>query len=405
MTDDAVDWLRATRPLLLVMMVACVLAACAQSVAPAPPPAATVENEGVAGRALDGMLSQPFDSNEWVEWAEQFGALRFVSTRTNPLCVTDPTNTTSHDGQRMIVVNSGRRAYGPLVAILVDPARVEVTDFSDGRYIACLLNQGDFSFAPLEYTTLGIPPGYSCLWLQGVDGQHPWTAEIRPVITGTNECSTTAAATLEAHPITIENGPDEYPSTARWMWDDRNEAQFIGMRCGNAWCEMGPPGFNRTPLIATRYDVPGLWDEQYLSYESGGQLVVSEIWGTFSPGPELGDVAGPTPPLNVPLLAAYVRLSNPQNSPAAQAQRARYRTKLGLRASGVGPLPVLYMKTNSTIGAGWLSKPDVHPAWSPRVSFFNHLHATGNAVRWAWSDEDEGFWVSCENGCCKMMET
>ena len=63
--------------------------------------------------------------------------------------------------------------------------------------------------------------------------------------------------------------PDDYPKTARWEWDLNTNKQFIGVRCGDAWCGVlaaGAEAPRTRPLVGgrdeARESVPGWSDAQ-----------------------------------------------------------------------------------------------------------------------------------------------
>jgi hypothetical protein len=97
------------------------------------------------------------------------------------------------------------------------------------------------------YNALGIGPGFSCLFLRQV-GPIRWTAMMvhRGQGNANSDCRRALpdGKLLEVKPQIVERFAEEdYPPVARWDWDSVSRQQYVGIRCGAAWCEVGAPGF------------------------------------------------------------------------------------------------------------------------------------------------------------------
>lgn len=312
-------------------------------------------------------------------------------------------NSQRHDCQRLITGDRQQGlGYGPLVALFVSPALIKQQVPPEGRVVAELVNYGD-----VAYTPLGIPTGYSCLWI----GQHPERPHllvagvIPPDIGG---CASTLrdgdlAVPLQVRELTIDTGRASYPSTGRWMWDETRGSQFIGMRCGNAWCELGRNGFVGTDHIASAADVPGRFDRQLLAVTQGSSLEVSGLTGVITPGRdnELTENPSGDAPGNRDLHVATLSFLGED----MEAWHA-YATKFALDPEG--PWTDLEIFMNPADNG---VPPDVNPLrrfrngrmadWKA-VRRCDVTHSGSGTVRWAWSEDDEGFWVPCDKGCCMV---
>ncbi len=164
------------------------------------------------------------------------------------------------------------------------------------------------------YPALGIAPNFNCLYIY-FDIGGVLRAKMVPVANpGPNADACFSAVDPNApggiplqivrHLVTNE---DDVPQAARWDYDDANKQQYIGIKCGSAWCEIGAAGFvssggylaapSAPPGEARVIGNKGWYDQQYLSmYDATtGRLVPTRIKGTVFPSPE------PTPRT----LAAY----------------------------------------------------------------------------------------------------
>jgi hypothetical protein len=335
---------------------------------------------------VQAMVDAPCDTQDFYQMARREDVSTTVFVSANDLLDSEV-----HDCQRLITGGT----LGPLAGILVSTSRVEMPDFAAGVVVAEILNYD----GPL-YAELGIHPGLNCLWLQGDAVNNPdgagWIAAIvQPNRNG--NCVMDApfqpATTQQLQLYRRQHGGTVYPSTGRWMWD--GSRQFIGIRCGDGWCELGH-GFTPTPAIATVEDVPGWFDEQLMSYAPtrGASLQLSGLLGRITPAPGLislpddafdGPNGAPVASIafignDAEALAAYRRKFDlPGNATSAQLRHRR-------TGSPLGPVTREY----ATTGNNW------------RAVYHNEhaKHAGRGAVRWAWNEADEAAWYPCDLGCC-----
>src|SRR6266516_3393250 len=162
-----------------------------------------------------------------------------------------------------------------------------------------------------------VADAYDCLYLSG--GQGSWHATMVPAGNSERLClDTLNASTAPGKPLDVHEVPSttfklqdgDVPAVARWDWDPEHGTQYIGIKCGAAWCEVGGTGFKPSnPLLsgppsvpvpglpATAieqqrvYQIKGWYDWQRLAVRSstGSDLVPSHnIWGVMMPDPVLG---------------------------------------------------------------------------------------------------------------------
>ena len=394
-----------------------------------------------------------------------------------------------NDCQRFIVVrtleNRQDTVYGPLVAIFAAfrleslpgrLTRIPTGPVQSGRDPAAVKPSGTGSvgmsgasggtnalpFAEIydwgrPYTPLGIAHGFNCLFLfktsSGAWGavmvsrahEPDCPASIRPD-TGTT------FTMLQVTPRTYPGMADtSYPAVARWDWDSTNARQYIGIKCGQAWCQVGaaglmtsapigpvffepvstdPPALANTPTPVERarvWTVPGWYDFQRLALKVAGTPKPSPIKGWVVPNPLLGRIdAGffkghwvhsATAVLTADYAGSVVPLARGENriyecfaDPALMAAG---------RPSGCGGAPT---PTGLCLSGGWFVKV-VAPAaagmsgtgWTPGVTTYRCInrwdhtamaladhYTIPGAARWRWLMNDESTWNRCTEGCCEL---
>ena len=215
-----------------------------------------------------------------------------------------------HDCQRFIEGNQYTSLYAIFAAFRLDnvdtvSARGHVTPMAtiytpDGAYPA-----------------LGIKPGFNCLFLEW--SGHQWTAKMIPWGMNSNNCadghippSSGVGTDLSVRPQTfLKFLPDDYPEATRWDRDSHDSVYTIGIRCGAAWCDVGPHGFtpsagyNGPPLTfdaiggvvpSTRAQervqrVKGWYDVQRLAETGEGGIHPTTFRGFLIPHPALDSLA------------------------------------------------------------------------------------------------------------------
>jgi len=157
------------------------------------------------------------------------------------------------------------------------------------------------------YDALGIGPNFNCLFLY-FDATGNLSAKVVNVgLPGSNgkACFDASNFNDQGRPLEVFRTPgladSDYPPAARWDWDPVNNRQYIGIKCGAAWCEIGSRGARpftvsagHAPELASTITVPrvlgvkGWYDEQFLAVKDGsGQFVPSGLKGIVIPDPDL----------------------------------------------------------------------------------------------------------------------
>lgn len=307
------------------------------------------------------------------------------------------------------------------------------------------------------YAPLGIGPGFNCAYfymtgralrarMVHFQGRHEPRCDL-PV-----DPDTLAGYALEVrrtkHPG--HRSSEDYPATARWDWDSVHRIQYFGVKCGDAWCEVGYYGFvpSTLPSLPTTADaaatywqrvrhIKGWFDQQRLAPALVANPVAPDAgWGTVFADPLLvtrtvADFTGNWVPVARarldPSLAAYESKLN--LTPAgADHENLVYLCKgewktCSARARLVpdlapGPIPEVAPNCPTAddvapadIGAWWAgtvsAKGTVGFACTIRRDHSSVLAALGlkptGTVRWRWRDQDETIWTSCDAGCCEVQ--
>ncbi len=289
------------------------------------------------------------------------------------------------------------------------------------------------------YRPLTIRPGLSCLYLYN----DRRAARVMDSSTSFFPCDSVidvrrlSGPVLESRPTTASgfDQDQDYPQVARWDWDSQERIQYIGVKCGAAWCEIGRPGFHSSPSWKPAASLPyeirrtiaikGWYDEQRLAGPppTAGELAsVSRIRGTIFPHFELNNYVDDATWKGAWRTVAYVAMS---------ATSPKYYNVMNLGATpGASPTTSLNPETLNKIQfcVGTAEDCDVpNPpicgasmtpwGWSRivRAGFPIALYKcvtrwpnpppavpTPPSARWRWVSADETSWTKCSAGCCEV---
>lgn len=300
-------------------------------------------------------------------------------------------------------------------------------------------------YAEGRYDPLGIEPWFNCLYLYRRNQR--WEARMVPKGDKDVQCvrispnaAVSAGKDLEVIATSFPEFKfeEDYPPVARWDWDATNGKQYIGIKCGGAWCEVGERGFEASaplPLSGTEPRaerrvklIKGWYDQQFLADDRTSQPVPSGITGTIIPDTllghfnQIGDFGRFTHAADVVLVKGSV---------ADDPVLVRYRSKFNFAEStfdipnkvflcaGGGCTPATGETAPACApGNPWSARivPASTSAGTSRLSCITRMEATDYFVgtsaapvilvpgtsRWRWLRNDEGGWMRCMNGCCRM---
>jgi hypothetical protein len=241
-------------------------------------------------------------------------------------------------------------------------------------------------FALDTYASLGILPGFSCLYLYG--SEDSYEARLRYDGRYEQDCSDDISVEdfheITSVPLTVavsdppqDEEPVSAPVAVRWHWhshfDGRRGLQQykMGVWCDGRWCEVGNPGTHGSTgsfasatladpeaafdgpaadqvLQTSQGQLPGWYDEQILADYRDNSLGVSSVVGTIIPEPGLGEYDDARFAGEIWLPAAKVALTSIDRlrSPTAvqDPEKNPYRLKFGFNFTEVGsPLNSVFL--------------------------------------------------------------
>jgi hypothetical protein len=344
-----------------------------------------------------------------------------------------------HDCQRFIRYILGQPRYDSLFAIFATDSLKNLdtllTQLDTGGTGTVALAAAEV-YAEGVYLELGIRTMFSCLYVYRTHGV--WGAKMVPVGRAERDCSQPVnpialpGITLEVRPKQIKGFSElDYPAVARWDWDREHHLQYIGIKCGAAWCEVGQRGFVSTPWQDLPLTVPpherrtriikGWYDQQYLADTlPDGSTKPSTIWGSIYPDSGLDgyDTLNAFTPGNW-VHVAEVALED-QSGSANPSNPYKKRRNLDLTQPG-GRLNSIYLCRGKACvpstplicdgeGQWWAKVVGAMDTDGSHAKFMCAVrrphdalgrHVVGTA-RWRWLASDETTWKRCDNGCCEV---
>jgi len=307
-----------------------------------------------------------------------------------------------------------------------------------------------YTYGP-GYGALGIGPNFNCLYIYFDDRWKLAAKMVKKPDLGPSATACVGAvdpkkAVGDTLDVRAKQGvPFNLPSVARWDFDSRNRRHYIGIRCGDAWCEVGRRGFQPSSEITPgNGGIPGQgrvlghkgwYDQQFLAVldATTGEARPSKLKGTVVPHPDLRTRAL-TDYDSTFLTVAFVGFENDADDPAALAHykgkfnfdpapvtQLKGMNKLdlchGTTAECKMPAPPAGTKcagTTGTAGRRWWVRLVAAKDGSFKyrcVTRREHTEQTNpklppgfripNTARWRWLLADETVWDECTQGCCE----
>lgn len=304
-----------------------------------------------------------------------------------------------HDCQSLVTVADspgGAWSYGPVTKLWAVRALDSYNEqaFASAPMPGLAVAVVTMEESPEGYSELGIEAQEQCVYLRG--GGNEWTATVAEC---TSQDEAPDGATAELSVIRDQSGgtsPADYPPVVRWGWDSVRNLPYIGVRCGAAWCDIGPKGFEPSPE-GCEGRAKGYCDEQLLAVERNGRLVPARgmraILEPVSGVDELSETD-----FREWTEVATVRVTG--GGDTTYVRKFNYHPGLNrmfFRLVDEGP------------AAGWQA---MIVSASARDTVYRHVVLDQHddnvplpgAARWAWSDRDESSWVPCPSGCCYVSD-
>lgn len=309
--------------------------------------------------------------------------------------------------------------------------RTQVASLPAGYPIGIIVD-----FDRIPYDRLGIKPGVNCLYVYpDSHGPHGLGARVVPVGPDIGGCARplsdgTAGTELQVFTKRMPgDDPSDYPPVARWDWDQSSSTQYIGIRCGRRWCEIGPKtNFTRSATylytIADRkerrvFAVKGWHDDQWLARTGSAGLYAQPFRGTIVPVKDLADFDATT--FATP---AWVEVARVSISPQDPVYETKFHFTTAAMPEKMNRIALCQGSWTDCLAAD--RPPPISSAppkcataddrWWARITntrgekFYKCVNRVVNAgvtmpgtARWLWSDTDEWIWVECDQGCCQVQ--
>ncbi len=345
-----------------------------------------------------------------------------------------------HDCQKF--VDPDGADYGPLVGIwaakdldLLFPNPLPTTPAVNATLVAQIYNWGT------PYNPLKIATDFNCLYLW-FDGRD-WKASMASAGMDPNGCARSIAVPAGPTGLVVSApsnegfDPADIPAVARWDRSADDREQYIGIRCGPSWCEIGSSKFHPSLAHARAYMsfppmpghpsqspskdprawmLKGWYDEQHLAVlkPSGIGVRPHEVVGTLVPHPQLGELNSRSDFANRWMPSAQASLSGRSTEYEKKNRLALFKgvNLISLcrqdKPGGCPPEAGHVLPTNCpSDGTGtWYAEVS-----SLRGKIFNYYCVTREdhgadptvaTARWHWLNNDETIWIRCLNGCCTL---
>lgn len=270
---------------------------------------------------------------------------------------------------------------------------------------------------PAEYQRLHLRGGFNCLFLyHDRSGRPPRWRAAMVRSNAKNDCGNvtiTADDTLsvqDEHPFPHAA---DYPPVTRFI-ESADTRTFIGVRCGNRWCDVGAkwPELPNTVLDgiaqagkSARWRVKGWFDEQHLAIADANQHLRPRQLAALIPSDSLS-LFDSTAYDHAWKLVATVYFPDPPTGKYGDTGKGGYGWTQGFNKVWLHSMVVPLREGVDTVK--WMSAFGDDPGGA---AHFNDVVRTDHrnlglpvpwTARWRWVDNDEQMWVACLMGCCMV---
>ena len=309
-------------------------------------------------------------------------------------------------------------SYGPVAYI----APADTLEFRTLRAFHAAGNNGTLTAVILvdttygaslrdAYTGLGLAGGFNCVNLQYDSTLQPtkrWKAYVYPAQGASSHCAlpTPLPAELTVRRVTNPRflAMEDVPPVARFHEGRRDGARrpFFGMKCAEGWCMVLPANADssRLPHAGVNVDrrewaMHGWHDVQRVALvDHNRRPVPSSIRGSVVPVRGLRDINRPEFTAGYQQVATVVFHDDIRGTKYAD----RYHFVRGRNH--------VFLKRDTSSPTGWRAQVrNISGTFELPVSQHLHGRAVPGTARFRWIDTDEGLWVRCEDGCCKVIPT
>lgn len=359
-----------------------------------------------------------------------------------------------HDCQQLRNWNpmSRREHYGALAAVFAADSLEKVADSTldrprgrggrGGQVLALVYLPRGGEYSPLGLGLLPLKHKFACVIVRrGATSGNAWIVPVDDgrrcvgpaVLTATSPTNSYELHVLEPPP---SMSSPQIPPVARWDWDSTTHTQYIGVRCGGKWCEIGVRGFKSSPdhdpgtgvsVGRAGYAHRGAYDEQRLAEFPGSVPAPAMNLGTVVPMPKLELLTRQRPTVGdwipvarthlFPGVGTYEATFNFARTPTVTPAEARASTISLCIATETVPCTANERNTVLDVRrcdpdaeeARWIARVDRPGARSKYFCVLYREHEpkfyVPPVVRWRWRSDDETIWISCPSGCCEVNAT
>lgn len=363
-----------------------------------------------------------------------------------------------HDCQRLLVhdLRQKRLSYGPLAGIWVaeflDQRLAELTKLNSSPRVVMALAFVELYSWDGTYPPLGIGKKWNCLYLYPKPDTLTLGAKMVQV-SDRNACllpqslAALKGDTVRNLSVTRDTIPgftgNDYPAVGRWDWDPVNQRQYIGLKCGAAWCEVSDTlnhhssaryAEGTAAVAANRtLQVKGWYDEQRLAVPKFGLIGslpswlagVAYWWLPVEPAAFAGTIVPDTGLAERPLTdfsswvdAGYVVVGGSQ----PKYEQFNYGPGSLPTANNPGAMAKVSLCHGPNCGEsracpGNNSANPTEKDWWARIEYNGTVkyrcvkrvdhsrkgRSIPGTARWFWEAKDEKGWYGCGAGCCTVQ--
>lgn len=333
---------------------------------------------------------------------------------------------------------SAPAAFPPVLTGLTAPPPIPVTQFTpiivSGQAVPAVQV---YNYAEEEYVPLHLQPKFNCIYVFFAPQPRAWVKATGllnscPAVNPGSLDSDARVHKLSIVPAIVPGAHDaDYPNVVRWDWDDGKTEQYLGVKCGAAWCEIGdstgftsserpemPREYANAEMDVKRvYLIPGWYDRQYLAVAKDPaptdpnaiRVKPSNVIGTVVPSPtldnnqytlsngwqEVGRIY-----VSAPLEPYADKLNIGQNTSVRIIRQKR--SLLGIWKARLLTAYKAEIE-DPTAGDSPFDKPKP-PTFGVTYRSMNTRTSVNvpGTVRWRWRMDDETVWDECPAGCCEI---
>jgi len=151
-----------------------------------------------------------------------------------------------YDDDQRLADGGGGNGYGPVAHVLAPPWLDTLQFTADYRQVAIVEvdpDTNDHNPRPLPYNELGLSGRFSCLYLKFAAASGRFDALMAPPSTNLKCPAAPTNANGKSLNVAVDDvgGPSgDYPATTRFVESNNGVRTLIGVKCGAAWCVVGP---------------------------------------------------------------------------------------------------------------------------------------------------------------------